>query len=171
MPPSDLERIFIALQASGCRYLVVGGVAVVLHGHLRFTADLDLVLALDRQNVETAIGSLRSLGYQPRAPVPFEQLANPAARQAWAEQKGMTVFSLWSSEIPATEVDVFVSEPFDFETAYARALRADLGDVIVTVASVADLVAMKQRAGRSVDREDIRALEAIEEERRRDGDD
>ncbi len=47
----------------------------------------------------------------------------------------------------------------------------ELGDVIVTVASVADLVAMKQRAGRSVDREDVRALEEIEEERWRDGDD
>lgn len=52
MLPSDLERIFGALEASGARYLVVGGVAVVLHGHPRFTADLELVLALDPANVE-----------------------------------------------------------------------------------------------------------------------
>lgn len=36
-----------ALNATGVRYLVVGGVAVVLHGHLRTTADLDLVVSLE----------------------------------------------------------------------------------------------------------------------------
>lgn len=167
MPASDLEQIFVALQASGCRYLVVGGVAVVLHGHPRFTADLDLVLALDRGNVEAAIRGLGTLGYQPRAPVPLALLAEAEARRTWVEEKGMTVFSLWSREIPATEVDVFVTEPFDFEAAYARALRADLGAVTVTVASVGDLVAMKRAAGRAVDLEDIRALEAIADEQGR----
>jgi hypothetical protein len=43
MPPSDFEVIFQALELAGVRFLVVGGVAVVLHGHARFTADLDLV--------------------------------------------------------------------------------------------------------------------------------
>lgn len=47
---SDFHRIFQALEASGVRYLVVGGVAVVLHGHPRFTADLDLVVSLDPDN-------------------------------------------------------------------------------------------------------------------------
>ncbi len=171
MPVSDLERIFLALQRGGCRYLVVGGVAVVLHGHPRFTADLDLVLALDRQNLEAAIASLRGLGYCPRAAVPIEDLTDAEARRAWVEEKGMTVFSLWSREIPATEIDVFVTEPFDFDAAYGRALRADLGEVMVTVASIGDLVAMKRRAGRQVDLEDVRALEAISEERKRGGGD
>lgn len=39
-----IEAVFDALNAAGVRYLVVGGVAVVLHGHLRTTADLDLVV-------------------------------------------------------------------------------------------------------------------------------
>ena len=41
MPASELLRVFSALEAAHVRYLVVGGAAVVLHGHLRVTADLD----------------------------------------------------------------------------------------------------------------------------------
>lgn len=44
--PSAIESVLKALNDSGVRYLVVGGIAVVMHGHLRTTADLDLVVDL-----------------------------------------------------------------------------------------------------------------------------
>ena len=158
----DLERIFAALSQHGARYLVVGGVAVVLHGHPRFTADLDLVLALDPDNLRAAIAALRSLGYRPRAPVSLDDLLEPSVRARWIEEKGLTVLSLWSEELPVTEVDLFVAEPFPFSAAYDRALRADLGVVRVPVASLADLIALKRAAGRPKDLEDVLALEEIE---------
>lgn len=65
----DNERALQALNSAGVRYLVVGGVAVVLHGHLRTTADLDLVVQLERENVLKAVRALAGLGYRPRAPV------------------------------------------------------------------------------------------------------
>ena len=163
MEESDFDAIFKAL--SGVRYLVVGGVAVVLHGTPRFTADLDLVIAFDDDNVRSAIAALEALGYRPRAPVPVSQLADAAIRRTWIEDKGLTVFSLWSPSHPATEVDVFVEEPFPFDEAYRRATRADLGTVVVTVASISDLIELKRRAGRPKDLEDIAALEALERER------
>ena len=127
MADSDLERVFAALEASGARYLVVGGVAVVLHGHPRLTADLDLVIALDPENLGRAIRALEGLGYRPRAPVALGHFADPEQRRSWIEDKGMTVLALWSHALPATEVDIFASEPFPFEAAYRRALRAVLG--------------------------------------------
>ena len=161
MPPSDLERIFAALEASGARYLVVGGVAVVLHGHPRFTADLDLAIALDAPNVDAVLAALEGLGYRPRAPVPMRAFADPEQRADWERTKGMTVFSLWSPDLPGTEVDLFVSEPFRFEAAWPRRLRADLGGLVVSVLSLADLIGMKRRAGRPQDLEDVRELEAL----------
>jgi len=161
MASSSFEAIFGALERARVRYLVVGGVAVVLHGHPRFTADLDLVLSLDADNVHAALGALAPLGYAPRAPLPAEDLADPARRADWVRTKGMTVFSLASPAHPATEVDLFVEEPFPFEEAHARALRVDLGGVSAWVASLDDLVAMKRRAGRPQDLEDVRSLEAI----------
>jgi hypothetical protein len=167
---TDLERIFSALEASGTRYLVVGGVAVVLHGHPRFTADLDLVISLDRANLSSGLRALEGLGYRPRAPVTFEEFLDPTVRRTWIEEKGMVVLALWSPELPATEVDLFASEPFAFDAAYARALRADLGTTTVPVASLSDLIELKRRTGRAQDLEDVRALEAIAREIQGGGD-
>jgi hypothetical protein len=116
----DFDRIFAALSAGKVRYLVVGGVAVVLHGHPCFTADLDLVVALDPDNARAAIAALATLGYRPRAPVDGAQFADPAARERWIEEEGLTDFTLWSPDHPAPEVDLFVLEPFPFEAASAR---------------------------------------------------
>jgi hypothetical protein len=160
----DLLRIFQALERSGVRYLVVGGVAVVLHGHPRFTADLDLVVALDRENVLRAIEALGTLGYRPRAPVPAHDLADPDARRVWIDEKGLTVFSLWSSVLPATEVDIFVAEPFPFEEAFSRGVRVEVGGATLVVVGLEDLVAMKRGAGRAKDLDDVAALEALAKE-------
>lgn len=160
----EIESVFAALEASGSRYLVVGGVAVVLHGHLRFTADVDLVIALAPDNLRAALAALEGLGYRPRAPVSLAELLDPAQRRRWIDEKGLTVLSLWSPRMPATEVDVFVQEPFPFDAAYARALRVELGPTRVTVAAIRDLVALKRAAGRPQDLEDVRALLAIARE-------
>ncbi|MGH7337339.1 MAG: nucleotidyl transferase AbiEii/AbiGii toxin family protein, partial [Myxococcota bacterium] len=164
MTDGSLETIFAALENARVRYLVVGGVAVVLHGHLRFTADLDLALALDPANVRATIAALSALGYRPRAPVRAEDLADPDQRADWIQNKGMIVFSLTSSSHPTTEVDLFVEEPFPFESAYARAAWTDLESTRVPVVSLPDLVAMKRRTGRPQDLEDVRQLEAIARE-------
>src|SRR5205814_2241965 len=97
----DLHRIFEALAGAPVRYLVVGGVAVVLHGHPRFTADLDLVVGLEPDNVRAAMSALETLGYRPRAPVKMADFADPAIRRQWIADKGLQVFSLWSAQLPA----------------------------------------------------------------------
>lgn len=164
MPAGSLETIFRALEEARVRYLVVGGVAVVLHGHPRFTADLDLVLSLDPANLRAALDALAGLGYGPRAPVRADDLLDPRRREEWIREKGMVVFSLCSPKHPTTEVDIFVEEPFPFEAARSRAVWGDLGDTRVPIASIADLVEMKRRAGRPLDLEDVRSLEAIARE-------
>lgn len=156
-----MHRIFEALGAAQVRYLVVGGVAVVLHGYPRFTADLDLVVELDRENALAAIRALAGLDYRPRAPVSADDFADPETRRAWIEEKGLTMFSMWSPSYPATEVDLFVEEPLPFEASYERAVCVELGPSKIWVASIEDLMAMKKRAGRPRDLEDVEALEAI----------
>lgn len=157
----DLTQIFRALEESGGRYLVVGGVACVLHGHVRLTADVDLVVALDQDNVSLVMEALVGLGYRPRAPVSALDFAKPDVRDDWVQNKGMMVFSLWNPAMPLTEVDLFVEEPFPFEEAFARAAIKDLGDVVVRTASIDDLIALKSVAGRPKDLEDVRILSQI----------
>lgn len=75
-----IERVLRALGEANVEYLVVGGVAVVLHGHLRTTADLDLVIRLEPDNVQRAMAQLTRLGLRPRAPVALESFADPQQR-------------------------------------------------------------------------------------------
>jgi predicted nucleotidyltransferase len=161
---SDFDIVLAALEERKVRYLVVGGVAVVLHGYARFTADLDLVIALDAPNVTAAMEALSSLGYRPRAPVAADDFADPGKRREWIREKGLTVFGLWSPEHPATEVDIFVEEPFapsSMDEALVRATRAQLGANTITVVSIPDLIALKRKAGRPKDLEDIEKLQEI----------
>ena len=135
---------------------------MVFHGHPRFTADLDLVLDLTSTNASAAIAALRTLDYRSRAPVPAEDFANDEARAKWREEKGLTVFSLWSPSHPGTEVDLFVEEPFDFEEAWSRRLDAVLDDgTTVHVVGLDDLRSLKQNSGRPKDLDDIERLDEI----------
>jgi len=165
-----IETILDALEDAGVRYLVVGGVAVVLHGHLRFTADLDLVLDLDEANLLRAVDALEGLGFRPRPPVPFRAFADADTRRGWVETKGLTVFSVWSPRFPGTELDLFVEAPFEFAEAYAEASLVSLDDGVVHVVSLTRLIEMKERVGRPRDRADVEALRAIARETATRGD-
>ena len=160
-----VEAIIRALNARGVRYLVAGGLAVVAHGYVRFTADVDLMLDLESENVEAAIAALETLGYRPRAPVPFRDLADPHHRAQWVREKGLTVFSLHSAEYPATEVDVFVESPIEFDAAYAAAAHIELAPgVRATFVSYDDLIRLKRQASRPQDLEDVRQLRRLKGE-------
>lgn len=106
------------------------------------------------------MNALGTLGFRPRAPVTASQFADEETRRGWIRDKGLTVF--WSPSHPATEVDIFVEEPFPFDEAFARATHADLGAAQITV-GFEDLIALKRAAGRPKDEEDIRALLALSE--------
>jgi predicted nucleotidyltransferase len=163
MTRGTVERIFQALNERGVRYLVAGGLAVVAHGHVRFTADVDLILDLDdAANVAKAVAALSELGYRPRAPVPLEHFADPLRRADWIGEKGLVVFSLYSTADPLTEIDLFVEMPLDFSRSYASARREVIGGgVTVTFVGLEDLIRLKERAGRPQDLQDIEALRRL----------
>ncbi len=161
MASGPIETVLQALAAARVRYVVVGGVALVLHGHPRFTADLDLVVALDRDNVLAALRALGRLGYRPRIPVPPEAFADPLQRERWAREKQLRVFSLWSETLRGTDVDLFVEEPLPFNELEAQAARVQLESVVAPVASLQHLIQMKEAAGRPLDLEDLRILRRL----------
>jgi hypothetical protein len=161
----SVETIVDALNAGGVRYLIAGGLAVVAHGYLRFTSDVDLILDLEPDNVTRAIEALEAIGYQPRVPVAFQDFADAAARDRWAREKNMTVFSLFSEAHLATEIDLFVESPLDFEQAYQAAVRMEVAPGVEAVfVGYRDLLRLKGQAGRAIDIDDIRRLKAIHED-------
>ncbi len=169
MERSSLETLFRALDRAGARYLVVGGLAVVAHGYLRLTLDVDLVLDLEPPHPAPALEAFRELELVPLVPVGLEQFADAAVRRSWAVEKHARVFQLWSERHPTLRVDLFLEPPFDFAQAYARRHRAAIAPGLeVSFVAFDDLLAMKRGAGRPQDLADIDRLERIRRDRRGD---
>ncbi len=162
MEKHSVDAIVGALNAANVRYLVAGGLAVVAHGYVRFTADVDLIVDLEPANVSRAVTALETLGYRSRAPVAFGEFADPRKRAEWVRDKNLIVFSLHSPEHALTEIDLFVEPPLDFETAYRRAIRKEVAPgVAATFISIQDLRYLKQRAGRPQDLLDLEKLKSL----------
>jgi hypothetical protein len=167
MKPKDLEAIFQALNEAGSRYVIEGGLAVVLHGYGRMTADVDLVVDLNPENSLNTLRALESIGYRPRIPVTSVQFSDSEVREGWILEKGMTVLNLYSDQHPQTSIDVFVAEPFDFDSVYQKAevQYLDNGTGLRYV-DLATLLNMKQEAGRDkglIDIEQLHMIRCLEE--------
>lgn len=132
------------------------------HGYVRLTADVDIILDMDEKNLEKAMQVFKSLGYRPRAPVEIEEFINIDKRKSWMEDKGMTVFSLWNPDHPATEIVLFLKEPIPFEDAYKSNSPFEVSNgVLVTVIGFDDLIKLKRKAGRPRDLDDIERLKTL----------
>ena len=159
MEVSGAEAVFDALNRAEARYLVVGGLAVNAHGYVRMTMDIDLVIALNPENILKALHALEEERFRPAVPVTPEQFADPANRKRWREEKEMRVLRLWSDKYRLSPVDIFTDEPFDFAVEYARAQRLELREGLsVPIVSLEALLTMKREAGRPQDLADIDAL-------------
>ncbi len=165
MTLSGVNEIFSALNRTEVRYLVAGGLAVVAHGHVRLTEDIDLILDLQSPQLEEALKALAVLGYRPRPPVDLLDFADPPTRESWIEGKGMVVFQLDSIQYPESGIDVFARVPFDFDQEYEGALVQELSpEVSVSFVALETLLDMKRRAGRPKDLLDVDILTQVREE-------
>lgn len=154
-----------ALNLAAVRYLIVGGIAVNVHGYLRHTKDVDLVIALDEPNCRAAMDALTSLGYAPKIPEAAERFADPSIRRRWIEENHMIVFQMWSDARMETPIDIFVAEPFDFAKEAARArMEIVAPNVRAPIVGLEALLQLKRAASRPQDLADIDRLEKTNRE-------
>jgi hypothetical protein len=158
------EEVFRKLGEKKIRYAVAGGVALVLHGAVRFTADLDLIIELSEDNLTKFISAMNELGYKPKLPVKAEDFAHPSTRERWIAEKGMKVFTFYHPKRQLNQVDVFVKEPLRFDDIEKELSWIKARDVVIPVVSLTHLKMLKKIAGRPQDLADIEALEELEKE-------
>jgi predicted nucleotidyltransferase len=154
----DIVRLLVT---TGARFVVVGGVAVVLHGHLRFTADIDVVVDPDDPRLRVLLQRLEEAGFVPRLPVPMLDFADVERRRQWVEERGMMVFTVHDPTDAFRSLDLFAEPPLPFEDLWERSVAFDVAGVEVRAASIDDLISMKRAAGRPQDTADVAALERI----------
>ena len=132
----------------------------MLHGHVRVTGDLDLVVGLAPDEAQKAIDALVELGLRPSVPVDAADFAGREVRRGWIEDKVMQVFSMQDPADPLRRVELFV-EDAGFEGLWNRSALVPLAGMQVRVASIDDLVALKRTAGRTQDLADVVALQQL----------
>lgn len=160
------EELLSGLVKADVRFVVVGGLAVVIQGHARLTADIDLVVDLHPENIRRAVEFLTARGLRPLLPVNPLAFADAVQREQWVENRNLQVFSMRDEQNPLLTVDLFAREPAPFEDLWARADQVKLGGASVRIASIPDLIRMKRTAARPQDLADIEQLERIEKSRR-----
>lgn len=146
----------------GIRYAVAGGVALVLHGVVRLTADLDLIIELTSDNISRFIAVMNDLGYKPKQPVKAEDLIEPENRKRWEEEKGMKVFSFFHPAGPMNLIDIFINEPVGFDEIEKEVVVFESRDIRIPVISKRHLKMLKMESKRPQDIADIAALDDLE---------
>lgn len=142
--PEIYRDVFDRLEHDRVRYVVTAGVAVVLHGHLRSIADLDIVIDPAPDQAERALRSLMCCGFAPSIPLPLSML---------------TVLRMFDAT--QREVDVFVRYPISFEEMWRDSELMRVGQSVARIASLEHVLRAKRFNGRAHDLLDITAFSAL----------
>ena len=160
----NFKNLFSSLNKKKVRYLVAGGIAVNLYGIERATADIDLVVDLEENNLTRFIKIVKELGFRPKIPVRFEDFIKKENREEWINQKRMKVFSVFDPKNSYFLLDIFVDTPFDFNKVYKEREKMKFENIIISVVPMKELIKMKEKAGRPQDRADVFYLKKIMKE-------
>lgn len=145
--PVDYGDIFDALKRDSVPYVVVSGVAVVLHGHIRPVFDLDIVISSTPDEQNRALQTLMQAGFVPSIPVPLNLL---------------TVLRMFDES--EREVDLFVKYHIPFNELRASSVEIPVGGHVARVVSLEHLLRAKRITGRPHDLMDVNALLALNAE-------
>lgn len=150
-PVLNAENIFAALDEYGVQYVLIGGIAVQTHGHVRMTSDADLIPAPDPENLKRLAAALNSLD---------ARVLNAGHEDEKITGTMLPRATIWQFTTRDGGVDVMHEVPGGrgYEELAADVLRIRLGDIEVPVVGLDDLIRMKLARGRKLDLEDVAAL-------------
>ncbi len=144
-----LLDVFKSFQQHEVKYVVIGGVASVLHGVPRATFDLDILIEASTENAERMLAALMDAG--------FGTAALTDAQDVVAHE--ITVFN------DRVRIDVQTWTPgLSFQDAWNRRKTVTYQGQDFFIASREDLIASKRAAGREIDLDDVRLLELPDQE-------
>ena len=140
----DFREFIRLLNDNGVRYLVVGGYAVALHGHPRYTKDIDIWIWPEPGNARRAIRSLDQFGFGSLG-LRVEDLLVPD--------------QIIQLGYPPARIDLITTlEGVDTGECYASRLRVTVGDIAVDFIDLENLKKNKKASGRLQDLADLENL-------------
>ena len=149
-----LLRLTKTLEEYAVNYAIVGGYAVALHGAVRGTVDVDIVITLKQSAFLKVEQALTALGLQSRLPVSAKDVF--LFREEYIRNKNLIAGSFSNPDNPTEIVDVIITEDLNNMKPVVKNLMGNN----IKVADIASLIAMKTRSGRPQNIEDVKALKA-----------
>lgn len=142
--PDDLDLVVSSLNKHQVEFLIVGGYAVVYHGHVRNTQDLDLFVRPTAENARRTVAALEEAGF-----------ASPDLKpEVFTADNGISLGE------PPVRVDVLSRLPgVEFDDAWNRRETSVFGAEAANYISREDLIKNKRAVGRPRDLDDVRVLE------------
>ena len=156
-------ELFSALARHRVDYVLIGGLAVTLHGVERATMDIDVSVAMTPENLLALVATARELGMSPVLPVELDALGDVEQLARRHRERNLEVFALRVPGSGGVTLDVLLFPPVDFGGLLERALVFRVADVPVVVAGINDLIALKEAVGRPIDRSDVEHLKRLKE--------
>lgn len=141
----QLLPVFASFESRNVRYLVIGGVAAIYYGVNRLTNDLDLLIEPTAANAGAPLASLEEAQFGSAALTNVEELLK-------------TDITILKDRV---RIDIFTRTPgASFAEAWERREVFLYQGVPVNIIAMPDLLAAKRAAGRQIDLDDVRRLEA-----------
>lgn len=156
MPDLDIRGLLGELSREGVDFLVIGGVAVGYHGHVRATKDVDVVPAPDAANLKKLARVLRQLEAEVEGAQEFEsdELPDPLDPDALALGGNWVLMT----RLGRLDVMQWLGDDPLWAKLSPSAIQDQIGDIPVKFVSYEDLVALKELAARPEDLTDLQRL-------------
>ena len=149
-------RVLKALREKRVSFAIAGGWAVSLHGAVRGTVDLDIVVTLSEENLSRAEQALSQIGLDPRPPLNPRDIIQ--FREEYIKNRNMLAWRFVNPYNPAEIVDILILEDLrNLKKTYLK-----VGAQKIPVITISDLIKMKKKSKRPQDLEDVKALERIQ---------
>jgi len=167
-PPLHTERVIEVLDRHGVQYMLIGGVAALLHGARRPTLDLDLLPRSDHENLDRLAAALVELGAYMRVGGLTDEEAR--ALPAVVDGKSLEGMEISTWRTNAGDIDVLhhlrdeLGERLQYDDLAERSLVIEVVGIDVRLAGLRDIVASKRFAGRDKDRAALPELERLLEQ-------
>jgi hypothetical protein len=149
--PLDAERILDVLSAHAVDYVIVGGLAAQVHGHVRTTLDIDIFPAPEPSNLARLADALNALG---------ARVLNPGSEGLAITARMLPRATMWQLDTRHGPIDVLRDAPGapPYDELRRRSLEVRLGEKRIAIAGRDDLIGMKRASARPVDFDDLAAL-------------
>lgn len=154
------EEILREFNKQKIKYILVGGVAFNLLGGIRTTHDLDILVEMTDANLKKIVTTLKRRNYYVKQPVDPMGIADGETREDWIKNKHMKAFNFYKGN-GEKEVDLIIDSPISFKKAKKSAVYFKIDKMRLPVISVDNLITMKKRSGREIDKFDLKQLKQI----------